>query len=339
MSAASFHRLQRASLALLLAGAGACNKTSEKAKKTDAAEAKAGAEAKDAAEATDTAEAEAETDEPEHLDALLGYLAPDATAVTYDRLDQRLDPAVLSVVFALPPEAADLLEERETLDTALDIALDGEAEADRWLAPTTLAFVLPPARTPYFLRPLTKPAAEVEPLLDASGFTKQDNEDGAVWAPDGSFPWKVALLERGVAAFVPTEVLGTGLEALMDAREREPSAVEKELAGTLGEDAQIQLVLVAGGRLVHYDVSQPITQVQFALRRILGPQAGYEGQIVLEPSGDPAESSAQLRERSHPEETKQVQSLMSAVEFEVEDRVILGRLALSRDQLKHFGVR
>lgn len=266
------------------------------------------------------------------VDRLLVHLPGDAQRVAYDRLAKPFDADVLEVVFAIPPQAGDLLDERTVLDEGLDIVLDGDAEPENWLTPASLAFVLPLGKTPYFLRVLSKPAAELGPLLE-QGFRKSTVEGVDVWLPTGSFPWRVALLDNGVAAFVPIDTVGTGLEPLLAAREAEASPLEVELARTLKSDPATELVLFAVGPLVHLDVTAPIAQVDFLLRTLAG---GYAGQVRLRPAGDVDECLAQLRARKHPEENQQVQALLGAVEFVVDQGAVVGQLELSSDRLKHF---
>lgn len=288
-------------------------------------------------DADPSAEAEQPSGAARELDQLLAWLSPEPLAVAYDRMAERLDPRIVEVVFAIPPKAADLLDERGTLDEGLDIVFDGEAEASNWLGPTSLAFTVALSKTPYFLRPLTKPAAEVGPLLELGGFAKTTFEDVEVWLPDGSFPWRIALLDGEVAAFIPVDLPGAGLEPLNKAKKREASAVETELARALTEDGMIELVLFSAGPLVHFDMRQTIAQVRFTLFKIsTGSKASYEGQIQLTPSGDPDEAADSLRARSLPEENQQIQALVSSVEFQVVAGAVVGRLAITPDQIKHF---
>ena len=266
------------------------------------------------------------------LDRLLTYLPTDAQRVAYDRLSKRFNVDTLEVVFALPPQAADLLDERSVLDEGLDITLDGAAEPANWLGTTTLAFLLPLGKTPYFLRPLSKPASEVGPLLEQS-FTKTTVEGVDVWLPTGSFTWRIALLESDIAAFVPVDTVGTGIEPLLAAREAESSPLETELSRSLAQDGAIELLLFAVGPLVHYDISAPIAQVDFLLRR---SGDAYQGQVTLRPNGSLDEALEQLRTRKHPEENQQVQTLIGALELATEQNLVVGQLALTPDRLKHF---
>lgn len=321
-----------ATVALILA-LGGC-KSDEPGQAKDAGEQPASSETvepktSEAAEAKPTVTA---------VDKLFAYLPEGGTAVAYDRLGQRLDPAVIEVVFALPPKSADLLDERELLDEGLDIVLDGDADPGNWLTTTSLGFTLPVSKTPYFLRPLSKPAAELGPLLE-QGFHKTESEGVEVWLPTGSFPWRIALLEGEVAAFIPVDIVGTGLAPLLEASKVErPEAGANQLMGALAKDPFLELVLISAQPLVHFDVDQTITQVEFGLRRREDGKDGYEGQVVLTPSGDIERCVEQLRARKHPEENQQVQRLLAAVEFvpQPEQAVVLGRLALEPDQLKHF---
>ena len=271
------------------------------------------------------------------LDALLAWLAPDPLAVNYDRLDERLDAATVGVVFALPPKSTDLLVERETLDEALDIVLDGDAEPANWLGAASLAFTVALSKNPYFIRPLTKDRGEVGPLLEAGGFTKNVVEEVEIWLPSGSFPWRIALLDGGMAAFIPVDVPGAGLEPLSSAQAAPPSAIETEISRAINEDPQLEMVLVSAGPLVHYDTNQPIAQVQFGLRKVpLGAQHGYDGQTRLAPTASADTCAEELRARSHPEENAQVQALMKEVTFVVDQGTVVAQLGVQPEQIKHL---
>lgn len=298
------------------------------------------------------------------LDRLLAWMPGEPHAVSYDRLKERLDPEVLEVVFGIPPKAGHLLDERGNLDEAFALVFEGESETSKWLAPPSFSFTISLSRSPYFLRLLSKPAAEVAPLLVSAGFTKNTIDGVEVWLPSGSFPWRIALLEGDVVAFIPIDVPGAGLEPLLQGRHdaatgedagaaagdetgaakavdasAAKAVVEAELRRALTDDPMIELVLISSGPLVHFDVDQSIAQVQFALRRIAANAPGYEGQIVLMPVSDPDECANDLRARKHPEENQQVQALLAAVEFSVIEGAVIGRLAISPDQLKHFLLR
>lgn len=273
------------------------------------------------------------------FDRLLAYMPPEPIAVAYDRLSKRFEPELLAVVFAIPPMAADLLDERQTLDEALDLVFDGDAQPSNWLHPTSFAFTVAITKSPYFLRPLAKPAAELGPLLEQGGFTKNVIDGVELWLPSGSFPWRLAVLDDDVVAFIPSDVPGAGLEPLS----KQPlgdgaKSVDAELRRTLGDDPTIELVLVSSGPLVHYDVKQSIAQVQFALRNADAGKA-YEGQVILAPSTDPAACISDLRARSHPEENQQIQALLPEVEFALTEGHVVGRLALDPERLKHLLVR
>lgn len=328
----------------------ACDKVPAKQEaSTDAAAQAEAGENPPAAEAGEAAAtgAEASAGEPAEPGAstpgfakLLAWLSPDALAVTYDGLDERFDAATLSVVFAIPPKAADLLEERQTLDEALDIVFDGDTESDSWIGVSSLAFTVALSKTPYIVRPLTRPAAEVEAFFEIAGFTHNEVEGYEVWLPSGSFPWRISLLEDDLVAFIPVDVPGAGLEPLTSAKEKEASVIEKELERAMTEDPTLALMLVSTGPLVHYDVSQTIGQTLFAMRKVpLGASHGYEGQVQLMPTQDPDACAEDLRKRSHPEENAQVQALMAEVAFVVDQGAVSGNLGITPDKLKHLLLR
>jgi hypothetical protein len=271
---------------------------------------------------------------------LLSWLPSDTLAVSFDRMPTRWDPTVISAVFALPPKAAALLDERRLLDEGLAQAFEGESGTPDlgWLGPQSLAFTLPIIRHAYVVRPLLRPASELESTFTAAGFMREEIEGKVVWLPKGAFPWRMAILDEQTIAFVPVDP-GAGIQTLIDAAAAPPSPVETQVADALSKDPMIELTLLAAGPLLHYDTDAAISQIQFALRRP-GPNAGHEGLVVLMPDGDVDECANQLRARSSPEENQQVQALIAAVQFTPEPSLqppqVIGRLTIAPDQLKHF---
>ncbi|MFV8754544.1 hypothetical protein ACNOYE_28680 [Nannocystaceae bacterium ST9] len=274
---------------------------------------------------------------------LLSWLPSDTLAVSYDRMPERWSPAVLASVFALPPKAADLLDERRLLDEALAQAFETEAGPPdlAWLGPQSMAFTLPIIRHAYLVRPLLKPASELDSLFTSAGFMREEIEGKVVWLPKGAFPWRMAILDEQTIAFVPADP-GAGVQPLLDAAAAPASPVEAQVSDALGKDPMIELTLLAAGPLMHYDTDAAINQIQFALRRP-GPNLGYEGLVVMMPDGDPSAVATELRERSTPEENLQVQELIKLVEFIPEPTMtppqVIGRLTIAPDQLKHFRAR
>lgn len=350
------HLLRTAALILLSSPGllGACDKVPSGDKASDAKAAESPAEdgaepakAEGAEPAAEGAAAEASAGEEAALappkaglEQLLAWLAPDALSVSYDRLEERFDPAALGVVFAIPPKSADLLEERQTLDEALDIVFDGEAEPHNWLGHSSLAYTVQLSKSPYFVRPLTQPAEQVTKYIDEAGFHHSDSEGYDVWLPDGSFPWRITLLEGGLAAFVPVDVPGAALEPLKSAQAEPASEIETELARAMKEDPTLSLMLVSAGPLVHFDTSVTIAQVLFAMREVkLGAQHGYEGQVKLMPVDRIDECAEDLRKREHPEENAQIQALMKEVAFVVDQGAVVGGLGIEPDKIKHMLLR
>jgi hypothetical protein len=311
-------------------------------------EAKADADAGDTAAPADSdAATPVATPSPEPggldpvLEQLLTYLPSDTLAVGYDRMSARWNPATLATVFALPPKAAIVLEERQLLDDALAQAFEpsegGPADL-AWLGPQSLAFTIPIIRHAYLVRPLLRPPSELEATFAAAGFMREEIDGKLVWLPKGAFPWRIAILDDRTAAFVPVDP-GAGLSPLLDALETEPTAVEKELTEALGRDGAIELTVLAGGPMLHFDVDATIAQLQFGLRNA-APQAAYEGLVMIVPDGDVDECANGLRTRTAPEENQQVQALIKAVQWEPQSTLtppqVLGRLAIARDQAKQF---
>lgn len=337
--------------------------------KADEVEPKTEAAATTAADATtpDEPKPTADAASSSELERLLAWMPAEPYAVVYDRLGERLDPDVLEVVFGIPPKAAHMLDERKTLDDALALDFEGESEAGKWLAPQSFGFTIALSRSPYFLRPLSKPVAEVESLLRSAGYTQNTIDGVEVWLPSGSFPWRIALLEGDVAAFIPVDVPGAGLDPLLperlaaeknpaeaapaEAPEAPPPAapeapdaagsamVEAALRRSLTEDPLIELVLISRGPLVSFDVDQPLAQAQFILRRAAPMASNYDGELVLTPTGDPDECANDLRARKYPEENQQVQALIAAVLFDVVEGQVVAHLKISTDQIKHFLLR
>lgn len=297
---------------------------------------------------SEPAPAEPKEDATALLVRLLSWLPSDTLSVSYDRMTKRWDPAVVASVFALPPKAADLLDERRLLDDALAQAFEQDAGSElsksaardrdlAWLGPQSLAFTLPIIRHVYIVRPLLRPASELDELFGSAGFMREEIDGKVVWLPKGAFPWRMAILDERTIAFVPADP-GAGLQPLIDAAAAPPSPVETQVADALGSDPAIELTLLASGPMLHYDTDAAIGQIQFGLRHP-GPDT-YEGLVVLMPDGDATECANQLRARTSPEDNLQVQALIGAVEFIPEPKLtppqVVGRLTIAEDQLKHF---
>lgn len=275
------------------------------------------------------------------LEQLLTYLPSDTLAVGFDRMSARWNPATIATVFALPPKAAIVLEERKLLDDALAQAFEpaegGPADL-AWLGPQSLAFTIPIIRHAYLVRPLLRPPSELDGTFEAAGFMREEIDGKLVWLPKGAFPWRIAILDERTVAFVPVDP-GAGLSPLLDALESEPTAVEKELTEVLGRDPAIELTVLAGGPMLHFDVDATIAQLQFGLRATPPPNV-YEGLVMIVPDGDVDETGNALRARTAPEENQQVQALLKAVQWDPQSTLtppqVLGRLAVARDQAKQF---
>jgi hypothetical protein len=286
------------------------------------------------------APATAKEDAAALLIRLLSWLPSDTLSVSFDRMTKRMNPQVISAVFALPPKAADLLDERRLLDEALAQAFEGESGTPdlAWLGPQSLAFTQPMIRHAYFVRPLLRPVGELDPLFKAAGFMPEELEGKPGWLPKGAFPWRMVILDEQTIAFVPADP-GAGVLPLIDAAAAPPSPVETQVAEALGQDPLIELTLLAAGPMLHYDIDAAIGQLQFAIRRP-GANGSYEGLVVLMPDGDVDECANQLRARKSPEENQQVQALIAAVVFTPEPKLsppqVVGRLTIAADQLKHF---
>lgn len=342
---AGFHARAATGLLALALTLTACPTTTPQGEAKGEANAAGEAAAGEGTPAAEAGDAATPTPTPAGLDPvleqLLAYLPSDTLAVGYDRMSARWNPATIATVFALPPKAAIVLEERQLLDDALAQAFEpaeGGAADLSWLGPQSVAFTIPVIRHAYLVRPLLRPPAELDATFAAAGFMREEIEGKLVWLPKGAFPWRIAILDDRTAAFVPVDP-GAGLAPLLEALTTEPTAVEKELVEVLGRDPAIELTVLAGGPMLHFDVDATIAQLQFGLRNA-APQAAYEGLVMIVPDGDVDECGNALRARTAPEENQQVQALIKAVQWDPQSTVtppqVSGRLAIARDQAKQF---
>jgi hypothetical protein len=181
------------------------------------------------------------------------------------------------------------------------------------------------------LRTITKPAAEVQAVLEQAGMQRDEAEGMAMFLPQGPFPWKVAFLDETVVAFIPVKEIGTGLSPLTAGRDLPPSLVEKQLQQVLATKPLPLLELYAAGPLLHLDLGQDVQQ--FELRIVPSPDRGMDAQLVLHPMHDADQATESLAARELELESDRVQSLAKKVAFSVEGTAVMGRLQLSPDDV------
>jgi hypothetical protein len=297
---------------------------------------------KDDAEAAKDTEGEASNDADETepaapapaLDALVAWLDPEAVAAVFIRDDKDLDPLVVGSVFGLPPQATELLEAAHDVDFGLDAVFGPNIETKEWLGEATLVMAPPMASDVYILRPLLKPKAEFEAMLEKTDLISAEVEGFKIWVPRGAFPYKIVALDEQAVGFIPARELGSGLGPLTAGRDMPPSDLEKQITQFMNDDPAVFVTLHAGGPLMHLDLPHRIAMTQLALKE--WKTGGIDAQVVLQPMGDVDETANTLEEREHPEETHQVQMLMDDVAFVPEGEVVVGRLQIPPERVRHL---
>jgi hypothetical protein len=186
------------------------------------------------------------------------------------------------------------------------------------------------------MRTLAVPRTDFEAALLGAGFSRGDAEGMPVFtSSSATLRHRCVLLDDTTVAFVPAGEAGTGMSPLTAGRDLPASALETQMLEMLAGDPAIALTLHAGGPMLHLDVDARILTTQFALRS-LGEGGDVEGQVVLAPDGDVDETATALRERRHPEENLQVQSLIADVAFAPEADIVRGRLEVRAERVRHL---
>lgn len=264
--------------------------------------------------------------------SMLAWLDPEAVTVMWVDLPAQVDADLLATVFAMPPKIARMLRDARGVESALDAVLDPSSpRPSEWLSDETLASSSVVSSGTYVLRTLTKPAADVQAILEKSGMQRDEAEGMAIFMPDGPFPWKVAFLDDVVIAFIPVKEIGTGLSPLTAGRDLPPSAVEKQLEQVLANNPPPLLEVYAAGPLLHLDLGQDVQQ--FELRMVPWQGKGMDAQLVLHPSQDADAAADALQARELDLETDRVAALAKRVAFTVEGPAVLGRLQLTADDV------
>ncbi len=306
----------------------------------------------DAPVAPVTAEA-APAAEPTSTHALLPWLDPDAGSVVYTRLDARTDLEALARLFAVPPRAGHMLRDLQAFDDGLAALMEGVGPAPAtWLRGEALAFLPPIARGPYLVRGLSRPRAEVEAALAAAGLSREvlegfvtysplptgPTEPGAPealpmhHAPAAAFPWRVVFLEDDVLGCYSLREIGGGLGPLTAARDLPSSELEKQLTQEFAEDPEMVLDLIASGPTLSLDISDDVGAIRLGMRR--WERSGLDGELILQPVGDPDVAAKELEARKPRGETDAVRELYGRIAFTPETPVVRGRLQLAEADLR-----
>lgn len=263
---------------------------------------------------------------------LLDWLDPDAIAVAWTVLPAEIDMDAFTTVFAVPPRAARLLQDAAEIDAALDAVLPVDAPRPAsWLGPEALAFTSLVASGTYVLRPLTRPSEEVVALLERARMHAETYEGFTLLVPQGPLPWKVAILDRNVAAFIPAREIGSGLGPLTAGRDLPEGTTERELRRVLGEEPKAALELYAAGPLLHFDLGHDV--VQFAVRGRSWQGQGLDVEVRLLPDGEAEAAAKALGARDVSLETPTIRGLCERVAYGVDGTFVEGRLQLTADDV------
>jgi hypothetical protein len=325
----TMHR--RLTLAALVVCLGAC-KNDDAAKPSEAAEKPQPTTA--AVEGVAAVEAPSTTAEK-----LLEWLDPEAVTVIYSRLPDEIGTDALGVVFALPQKLTRMLRTSANIMEALDAILPLDApRPDAWLGPESLVTISVVSSGSTVLRPLTRPRAEVQALLESAGMQPTVTEGITILVPQGAFPWKAAFLTDEVIAFIPVKEMGSGLSPLTAGRDMPPSDVSKALREVARNQPDALLELYAAGPIVHFDMGQDVLQLMLRVRRWEGGLSGRKShaldvEVRMQPSQDAHAAAETLEARKTPLETDQIQGLVDRVAYSVEADTVLGRLQLSPEDV------
>lgn len=263
---------------------------------------------------------------------MLAWLDPEARGAAFVRLSPNLDPALVATVFALPPAAADLLEEAGEVRTALDAIapIDGPGP-ETWLGKETLVMQPALSSDTYLVVPITKPRAEVQAWLLDTGMQSRTVEGFDLLLPTNALPYKVAFLTDDLLGFIPVGEIGNGLGPLTAGRDLPPSDLRKQLAQAVEGIAGTVVELMIYGPLLHLDLDQDVHAARLAIRDWQG--GGLDGQLMFQVSRDGAKAQKDLEARKTPLETDAVQDLVERVAFTSQGPRVEGRLQIPGEDL------
>lgn len=318
-------RLNPASLCLLgcLALAPACNRGGDEPPAEDTPK---------AAEPAEPAPAKPEPAAQTPSERMFAWLDPEARGAAFVRLPDSLDPALVATVFAMPPAAADLLEDAAEVDEALEAVapVDGPGP-DTWIGREALAMQPSLSTDAYVIKPITKPRAEVEAWLMETGMEKRVVEGFTVLLPTGPLPHKIVFLTDELIAFVPLREIGNGLGPLTAGRDLPPSELRKQMVAAVKGVGGTVVELMAYGPILHLDLDQDVHAARLAVRD--WQNGGLDGQLLLQVSRDGPGAQKALEARKTPLETDAVQTLVDKVAFTADGPRVEGRLQIPAEDV------
>ncbi len=295
----------------------------------------------------------AEPEAPAERHELLPWLDPDAGSAVYSRIEAGVDLEALGRLFAVPPRAGHLLRDIQGVRAGLAALMDGVAPApSAWLREEALAYLPPIARGPYVVLGLQQARAEVEGYLRAAGLTAEVIEGMTTYspvpggdvaagpaealplhhAPATAFPWRLVFLADDVIGCVSLREIGGGLGPLTAARDLPASELEVQLSRGFAEDPEMLLDMVVSGPMLSLDISDDVGAVRLGVRR--WDRSGVDGELILQPLGEPDAAAKQLEERRPALETDAVRELYERIAFTPEPPVVRGRLQLAAADLR-----
>lgn len=290
---------------------------------------------------------------PVEVHALLPWLDPDAGSAVYSRIDAGVDLEALGRLFAVPPRAVHLLRDIQVFRAGLATLMDGVGPAPKtWLREEALAYLPPIAHAPYLVFGLQRTRAEVEGYLRAAGLASQVIEGMTTYsplpggdvpagsadalpvhhAPATAFPWRIVFLEDDVIGCLSLREIGGGLGPLTAARDLPASELEVQLSRGFAEDPEMLLDMVVSGPMLSLDISDDVGAIRLGVRR--WDRTGVDGELILQPLGEPDAAVKQLEARRPALETDAVRELYERIAFTPEPPVVRGRLQLAAADLR-----
>ncbi len=290
---------------------------------------------------------------PAVVHPLMPWLDPDSGSAVFSRIDPAIDLEALGRLFAVPPRAGHMLRDIMAFRAGLGALMEGVGPApETWLRDEALAFLPPLAHGPYMVFGLRRPRAEVEALLRAGGLQAEVREGMTTYsplpggdappgpaealpvhhAPMAAFPWRVVFLEDDVLGCVSLREIGGGLGPLTAARDLPASELEVNLSRSFDDDAEMLFDMVASGPMLSLDISDDVGAIRLGVRR--WERTGIDGELILQPQGEPDAAVKQLEERKPALETDVVRELYARVAFTPEPPVVRGRLQLTEADLR-----
>jgi hypothetical protein len=284
---------------------------------------------------------------------LMPWLDPDSSSAVYSRIDPAIDLEAVGRLFAVPPRAGHMLRDIMAFRAGLEALMEGVGPAPgTWLRDEALAFLPPLAHGPYMVFGLQRPRAEVEALLRAGGLHAELREGMTTFsplpggeappgpaealpahhAPMAAFPWRIVFLEDDVLGCVSLREIGGGLGPLTAARDLPASELEVNLSRSFDGDAEMLFDMVASGPMLSLDISDDVGAIRLGVRR--WERTGIDGELILQPLGEPDAAVKQLEARKPALETDVVRELYERVAFTPEPPVVRGRLQLTETDLR-----